>query len=117
MLIKIKNLKLKTVIGIHEWESAIDRQIIINIEIETDHEKSLSSDEISDAIDYDSIVSKIKDLISKNRYKLVEKMAQEIAELIMKDFRVKRCNLELDKVGAIEGLESFAVVIEKRRSV
>jgi FolB domain-containing protein len=115
MLIKIKNLKLKTTIGVYEWERDFIRQIVINAEIETNHEESMISDNISDAIDYDSITTKIKDLIAKNHYNLVEKMAAEILNLIMLDNRVARAKVEIDKIEPILDLESFAVVIEKFR--
>ncbi len=115
MLLKIKNLKLKTILGIHEWEEKTPREIIINAEIETDFINSLNSDNISDAIDYDKITSDIKNLIATKRFKLVEKMAQEVMNLILQDRRVKKCRLEIDKVGAVESLDSFAIAIEQTR--
>lgn len=115
MLIKVKNLRLKTNLGIYDWEQNFDREIIINAEIESDYEASLKSDNIEDTISYEIITNNIKNLIANNRFKLVEKMAQEILEIIMIDPRVKRCKVELDKIGAIDCVESFAVVIEKVR--
>ena len=115
MLIKIKNLKIKTILGIHNWEKTIDRQIIINAEIETDFEKSLKSDNISDTIDYDFLTDKIKKLIAEKKFKLVEKMAAELMNIIMEDKRIKKCKLEIDKVGAVENVESFSVTIEQKR--
>lgn len=115
MLIKIKNLEIKTILGIHDWEKTIDRQIIINAEIETDFEKSLESDNISDAIDYDSLTGKIKKLIAEKKFKLVEKMTAEVMNIIMEDKRIKKCKLEIDKVGAVENVESFSVTIERKR--
>lgn len=112
MIIRIKNLRLKTTIGIYEWEEKIARDIIINLEIETDDEKAAISDAIADAIDYDSVVSKVKTLISSKRFYLVEKMAKETLDLIVRDKRVKRAKVEIDKVGAVEDVESFSVVLE-----
>lgn len=115
MLIRIKNLKLKTIIGVYDWEKKIDREIIINAEIETDHIDSLNSDKLSDTIDYDHIINSIKDLIEKNRFKLIEKMSGEIIKKIMQDQRVKRCKLEIDKVGVVAGVESCSITIEEKR--
>lgn len=113
MLLKIKNLKLQTILGVHLWEEKINREIIINVEIESDFVKSLQSDDINDTIDYDLITTKIKNLIASKRFKLVETMAQNIMDEIMQDLRVKRCKIEIDKVGAIEAVESFSVTIEQ----
>ena len=113
MIIKIKNLRLKTILGIYEWEENVDREIIINAKIHTNFDRALISDEISDALDYDDIVTKIKNLISNKRYRLVEKMAQDMMNEIMQDSRISKCKLEIDKVGAVESLESFSITIEQ----
>jgi FolB domain-containing protein len=113
MIIKIKNLRLKTVIGIFDWESNVDREIIINVEISSNSLKGLHSDNISDAIDYDQLISKIKNLVASNRFKLVEKLAQTLMDEILTDKRISRCKLEIDKVGAVENVDSFSVIIEQ----
>ena len=113
MIIKIKNLKLKTIIGIYDWEKNIDRDITINAEISTNFDKALLSDEIKDAIDYDDIVAKIKNIVSSKKFNLVERMAQEIMDAILQDKRLNKCILEIDKVGAVPDLESFCVKIEQ----
>lgn len=115
MLLKIKNLKLQTIIGIFDWEQTVNRDIIINITIELKDNKVLVSNDISDTIDYDQITSFIKEMAKNKKFKLVETMAQEIANKIMSDEKVKECVVELDKVGAVENLESFSVTIKKSR--
>ncbi len=115
MIIKIKNLRIKTIIGIYDWEQNFEREIIINAKIFTDYNSSLTTDDIEDTIDYDNIVSEIKILTQEKQFKLLEKLAQEIMNLIMKDKKVRKCQLELDKVGAVEGLESFAILIEEEK--
>lgn len=116
MLIKVKNLRLKTILGIHEWEKHIDREIIINAEIETNHRDCLTSDDISDAINYEEIVSKIKNLLHSKRFKLIEKMTAELMDKIMEDKRITRCKLEVDKVGVIPGIDSFSITLESHGS-
>ncbi len=116
MLIKLKNLHLKTIIGVHKWEDDIERKMLINIEIETDSVESMKSDNIKDAIDYDIITKNIKNLVKNNRFKLVEKMVDEILNLIMTDKRIKKCKLEIDKIGAVVDLESFSITEIRERN-
>ncbi len=113
MIIKIKNLRLYTIIGVFEWEKTVDREIIINAEITTNLTKSLQSDEISDAIDYDQIIVKMKNLVANNRFKLVEKLAQSLMDVILEDQRISKCKLEIDKVGVVKNVDSFSVTIEQ----
>lgn len=115
MLIKIKNLQLKTILGVYDWEKTFNREIVINVEIETDFVNALRSDNLSDALDYDVITSKIKNLIATKKFRLIETLTQEVMDVILEDGRVKKCKLEIDKVGVVDGVESFSVTIEQVR--
>lgn len=115
MIVNIKNFKVYKKIGVYDWEQEIDREIIINLKIETDYTKSLFSDDLKDAIDYHQITEIIKNLINKKSYKLIESMANDILSEIMKDVRIKNCQIEVDKVGAVENLDSFSVILSKVR--
>jgi len=110
MILKLKNLKFHTIIGLYKWEDEINREININLEIEIAND---SIDEnIERTVDYDKIVSLIKDIINKKRYKLLETLAQNIVTTILEDKKITRCKIEIDKVGVIDSLESFCVIYE-----
>ncbi len=113
MIIKIKNLRISTIIGVFEWEKTVDRELIINVEITTNISQPLQSDEISDTIDYDQIIIKLKNLVANNRFNLVEKLAQTLMDAILEDKRISKCKLEIDKVGVVENVDSFSVTIEQ----
>jgi 7,8-dihydroneopterin aldolase/epimerase/oxygenase len=116
MLLKIKNLRLKTNLGVYDWEKTFDREIIVNLEIETDFLDSLTSDNLEDAIDYDAISQKVKNFITINKFGLIEKMAKDLLDEILQDKRIKRCKLEIDKVGSIDFVESASITLEKERT-
>jgi FolB domain-containing protein len=63
MIIKIKNFKFKTILGIYEWEEKTEREIIINAIIETNYDKARFTNDIKDTIDYDEIIAKIKNFL------------------------------------------------------
>ena len=113
MIIKIKNLKLRTRIGVYKWEETIDRELIINVEITTNLTQSLYSDNISDTIDYDQVIAKVKNLVETKRFKLIEKIAQSLMELILSDLRIQKCKLEIDKVGIFDYVDSVSVILEQ----
>ena len=106
--IKIKNLRLKTIIGVYNWEQKINRDININASFEAD-DKATKSDELEDAIDYDKIVTSIKYIVENNKFKLVEGMLGAIINEVTKNPQIKKCFLEIEKIGAVKDLESFSV--------
>lgn len=116
MIIKIKNFRLETILGIYDHEQDVLRPVVINAEIYTNFDGARFSNAIEDTIDYDDIIAKIKKLVLSKKFALIEKMAQEILDLIMEDLRVDRCVLELDKVGIVDGVESFSITLSEERN-
>ena len=75
MIIKIKNLKIDTFLGVYDWENNYLRSLLFNVEIKSDCQNSTISDDIKDTIDYDHITNQIRNYVENNRCYLIEKMA------------------------------------------
>jgi FolB domain-containing protein len=116
MIVRIKNLKAHTIIGIHDWEKKQEREVILNIEMECDGAKSIASDDIKDTLDYDAISQMVVAEVAKSRFELIEKLASHLVDLILQDKRITKARLELDKPNAIQTAESVSVVVERFQS-
>lgn len=115
MIIKIKNFKFTTILGIYDWEKTVERAIVINATIETDHDQARFTNNIKDTIDYHQLIMKIENLLTHTKFKLIEEMVQQTLDLIMEDERVKKCEVEIDKVGIIDNVESFSIILSQER--
>ena len=115
MIIKIKNFKFTSILGIYEWEEKIQREIIINAKIETDYDQARFTNNIKDTIDYHELITKIKNLLNSKKFKLIEEMVQQTLDLIMEDKRIKKCEVEIDKVGIVENVDSFSITLSQER--
>ena len=115
MIIKIKNFKFKTILGIYKSEENVEREIIINAKIETDFDRARFTHNIKDTIDYHELILKIKNLLASRKFKLIEELTQEMIDLIMLDQRVRKCEIEIDKVGIVENVESFSITLKQER--
>ena len=115
MIIKIKNLKIDTILGVYEWEENHQRTLLFNVEIESDCQNAVVSDNIKDTIDYDHITNQIRDYVANNRCRLIEKMVSQILDLIMQDERISKCTLEVDKLKVYDFVDSFSVTQTQTR--
>lgn len=115
MIIKIKNFKFKTILGIYEWEEKIEREIIVNALIETDYDRARFTNNIKDTIDYYELITKIKKFLSTKKFQLIEELTQQMLDLIMEDQRIKRCEIEIDKVRVVENVESFSITLTQEK--
>lgn len=111
----IKDLFLRTIIGINDDERSNRQDVLINLELETDTRAAGKSDRIEDAVNYKTITKQVIDLIEGSRYFLVEKMAEEIAQLCLADRRVNRVKVTIEKPAALRFARSVGVSIERSR--
>ena len=61
----LKGLKLKTRIGLFDWEKQIDQIINIDIEVGTDIKKAAETDDVSYSLDYKALSIKVKHYVDK----------------------------------------------------
>ena len=115
-LIRIKDLLLRTIIGINEEERRNRQDVLINITLHTDTRAAGASDEIEDAVNYRTIAKRVIKLVEDSSSYLVEKMAAEIAAICLEDPRVEAVDVRVDKPGALRFARSVGVEIHHTRS-
>jgi dihydroneopterin aldolase/D-erythro-7,8-dihydroneopterin triphosphate epimerase len=113
--IDIKDLHLRTIIGINDQERRNRQDVLINITLDTDMRAAGSSDDIDDAVNYRTITKQVIELVEQSSFFLVEKMAAEIAAICLADPRVERARVRVEKPGALRFARSVGVEIERGR--
>jgi dihydroneopterin aldolase len=109
----ISELKVKTKLGVPEWERMTPQTIILDIEIGYDLSKAGKSDAIADTIDYGAVVARIQATLKEHSFQLVEALAEHICQLILKEFKAKNVKVKVAKPGVLAGLKALGVVIER----
>ncbi len=109
----IDGLKVDAVIGINDWERNIRQQLIIDMEISCDISEAARTDDISFACDYASISERVSIFVSSSHFQLIETLAEQTAQLILKEFSVPKLKLRVSKPNAIDTAENVGVFIER----
>lgn len=107
--IHIKNLKLRAIIGIEEWERKNKQDIVINILIDFDATKSAQTDDINDTVDYKIITKKIINLVETSNYFLLEKLTDNILKIVTNNKKVLAATVRVDKPFALRFSDSVSV--------
>lgn len=115
--IEIKDLLLRTIIGINPDERENRQDVLINIRLDVDLSQAAATDDIADAVNYRTICKRIVSLVEGSEFRLVERMAEAIATLCLGDERVKGVRVSVEKPGALRFARSVGVVIERRQVV
>ena len=114
--IRIRDLHLRTIIGINDEERRARQDVLINIELRADTHAAGVSDDIEDAVNYRTITKRIINLVEDSQFYLVEKLAAEIASICLENARVERAIVRVEKPGALRFARSVGVEIDRDRS-
>jgi len=112
-LVLIEGLEIRTVIGIYDWEREIRQSVRLDLEMAWDISRAAESDNISDALDYKSVSKRLISFVEASSFGLIERLAEQCAQIIIEEFGVPWLRLKMSKPGAVRGSENVAVVIER----
>jgi dihydroneopterin aldolase len=110
----IHDLRLPTTIGVYRWEATLPQTIRLDLEIGMPSAKPFTSGEFADALDYAAIVKRIKAFAVDHRYPLLERFAEELAQVVLKEFGVPWIKLRVAKLSALPGVKEIGIAIERR---
>lgn len=109
----IEQLTVITTIGVYDWEQGIRQKLVFDIEMAWDNQKPAATDNVRDCLDYSAISDAIIQYVSGQRFALVERVAEEVASLLLQQFSVPWIRLKVSKPGAVTEARQVGVIIER----
>ena len=113
--IRIKNLRLRTHIGIKEEEIQNRQDVVINAVIRYRADKAVAFNRIEQALNYRTITKEVIAHVEENRFLLLERMTREVLDLIMSHEQVLTAQVEIDKSHALRFADSVSITLSAIR--
>jgi FolB domain-containing protein len=112
----VKDLLLRGIIGLNDWEREKKQDILINLTLFTDMRAAGRSDDAADILNYRTITKAIIEYVESSEHYLVEALATAIARICVVDHDAARAIVRVEKPGALRFAESVGVEIERERA-
>jgi len=109
----ISDLSIETRIGVYEWERHVRQPVLLNIEIAMPHSRAGTTDALDDALDYAAVVDRLKALVGNHPHELLERLAEDVAALILREFAAPWVRVQLGKIAPLPGVRQLGVRIER----
>jgi len=109
----IRQLRLPAWIGLYRHEKIAPQTIEIDLEIALPSGAAFKSGKVSDTIDYAVVVERVRALLAKERFGLVESLAERIANLVLEEFKSPRVKVSIAKLGVLREAKQLGVSIER----
>ena len=112
-IVYIRDLRIDTTIGIYDWEREVRQTVSLDLEMATDIAAAAATDDIRHALNYKAVAKRIIAHVESSGCLLVERLAEEIASLVLAEFPVPWLRLRLSKPGALRGAQDVGILIER----
>ncbi|HUL90719.1 MAG TPA: dihydroneopterin aldolase [Burkholderiales bacterium] len=112
----IRQLRLQAWIGLYRHEKIAPQTIEIDLEIVLPADTAVfRTGKVADTIDYGVVVEHIRALVTKERFGLVESLAERIADSILREFNSPHIRLSIAKLGVLRDAQRVGVTMERSR--
>lgn len=113
--IRVKDLRLRTFVGFNDEEQRKRQDVVVNLRIDYDALGAARGDVVDEALDYKTITKQIIAHIEDNRFLLLEKLVNDLVELIMAHTAVQYAEVEVDKPHALRFADSVSLTMTAQR--
>lgn len=95
--ITIQDLEVHYHVGVPDEERARPQRLLVSVEMSTDFQKAARWDDLRETIDYFQVSRRVLAFGSGRSWRLIERLAVELAEMILGEFRPVRVSVEVKK--------------------
>lgn len=113
--VKIKNLALRTVIGLNDWEREKKQDVLINIVFQFEGGRAIEQDSVDFSVDYKKVAKRVIEGVEKTDFRILEALAGYVLDLVMQDERIVRATVEVDKPHSLRFAESVSATVSASR--
>jgi len=111
----IKDLLVRGIIGVNDWERKRPQDILINLSLFTDTRRAGETDNLEDCVNYSTMSKKVQAYAESAGRLTVEALANDLVKICFEDKRVQKVIVRVEKPGAVRFAESVGVEIERSR--
>ena len=111
----VRDLEIMASIGVFEVEHRYEQRIVVNLDLRVRDDYDGKSERIADVVDYGALVAGVEQVVQSRHFKLVETLAERIAENCLADTRVLSVIVRLEKPDILPSCKAVGIEIERRR--
>jgi 7,8-dihydroneopterin aldolase/epimerase/oxygenase len=100
--ISIVDLEVFYRVGVPDAERAQPQRLLLTVELESDFSAAAKSDSIVDTIDYFAVTQRLLKFGDGRSWRLIEKLAADIADTILAEFKPLSVSVEVKKFIVLE---------------
>ena len=109
----IRDLLVRGIIGVNDWEREKKQDIVINMALSVDARTAGESDDVKHVLNYRTLTKRVIAHVEAAEPYLVEALAHQLARIAIVDFGAARAKVRVEKPGALRYARSVGVAVDR----
>ena len=112
----LRDMVLQASIGVYQHEHATPQRVRINVDLAVDEgDPADATDSLHRVVSYEVVANTVRRIAGAGHIKLVETLAERIAEACLHDSRVRLARVQVEKLDVFPDAAAGGVVVERAR--
>lgn len=111
----VRDLEIVASVGVYEIEHRYEQRIVVSVDLDVEDNYDGVSEMLSQVLDYSKVVEGIERLAQARHFKLIETLAERIAEFCLTDGRVRMARVRIEKPDIMPSCGAVGIEIERRQ--
>jgi dihydroneopterin aldolase len=114
--ILIPDFRVSCRVGVPEKERKTEQDLLLDIELHLDLLQAGRADDFAETVDYDAVCSMVETTVKLRSRKLIETVAEEVAEVLLANYPVQGVKVRVRKPSALKhrGVPYAAVEVDRQ---
>ncbi len=112
----VRDWVVRCSIGVHAHEEREKQRIRLNLVLDVAEGTAPIEDRLANVVCYDEIIVAVRRIIDAGHVRLIETLAERIADLCLADRRVRKVSVQIEKLDVYEDVDSVGIAIERYNS-
>lgn len=111
----VRDLMVQAWIGVHPHERGRTQRVRLNLDLAVAEGPSPAADRLSEVVDYEALVGRVRRVVEAEHVQLVETLAEKLAAVCFADPQVRAVRVRVEKLDALPDVGAVGVEIERHR--
>ena len=111
----LRGIQLSAIVGVFDWERHQPQTLILDLDLSLSNNNAGLSDDLADAVNYADLVERLRAFAQKRERRLIEALAEDLAEFLLQEYAVEKVRLRLIKQGILPKVGQVGIEIVRSK--
>ena len=110
----LRDIQLQAIVGVYDWERLQPQSLLLDLDLTLPNNQAGLTDDLADAVNYADLVERLRAFAQKSTRRLIEALAEDLAEFLLQEYAVEKVRLRLIKQGILPKVGEVGIEIVRQ---